>query len=185
MDNAPSELFFLEYVARPQTAELFYEDVLMACHFYGMPILIENNKPRILYYFKSRGYRNFALNRPDKLKNELSKSEKELGGIPSSSSVISVHAEAIEAYIERNVGVEQSGVYKDIGAMGSMYFMRTLLDWSNYNIHNRTKFDATVSSGLAIMANQKYVTKPVKKYNKISVNFARYDNSGLNSEIIR
>ena len=30
MDNAPSNEFFLEYVARPQTAELFFEDVLMA-----------------------------------------------------------------------------------------------------------------------------------------------------------
>ena len=49
MDEAPSNEFFLEYVARPQTAEIFFEEVLMACVFYGMPILIENNKPRLLY----------------------------------------------------------------------------------------------------------------------------------------
>ena len=184
-DNAPSELFFLEYIARPQTAELFYEDVLMALHFYGMPILIENNKPRILYYLKNRGYRGFSMNRPDKLKNDLSKTERELGGIPSSQSVISIHAEAIEAYIEKNVGVDNNGIYRDIGSMGKMYFMRTLKDWSNYNIFNRTKFDATVSSGLAIMANQRFINKPEKKRNKISINFAKYDNTGLNSEIIR
>ena len=184
-DNAPSELFFLEYIARPQTAELFYEDVLMAMHFYGMPILVENNKPRLLYYMKNRGYRGFSMNRPDKLKHDLSKSERELGGVPSSQAVISIHAEAIEAYIEKNVGVDNIGVYRDVGAMGKMYFMRTLKDWSNYNIFNRTKFDATVSSGLAIMANQRFVNKPEKKRNKINVNFARYDNTGLNSEIIR
>ena len=63
--------------------------------------------------------------------------------------------------------------------------MRTLKDWANYNIFNRTKFDATISSGLAIMANQRYLTKPEKKRSKISVNFAKYDNSGLNSEIIK
>ena len=45
MDDAPTNEFFLEYVARPQTAEIFFEEVLMACIFYGMPILIENNKP--------------------------------------------------------------------------------------------------------------------------------------------
>ena len=56
MDDAPSNEFFLEYVARPQTAEIFFEEVLMACVFYGMPILIENNKPRLLYHFKNRGY---------------------------------------------------------------------------------------------------------------------------------
>jgi hypothetical protein len=59
---------FLEYIARPQTAEIFFEDVLMACIFYGMPILAENNKPRLLYHFKNRGYRAFSMNRPDKQK---------------------------------------------------------------------------------------------------------------------
>ena len=39
MDTCPPNLFFLEYIARPQTAETFFEDVLMALHFYGMPIL--------------------------------------------------------------------------------------------------------------------------------------------------
>ena len=97
-----------------------------------------------------------------------------------------MHAEAIEAYIERNVGVDSLGLYRDMGDIGNkMYFMSTLKDSSNYNIFNRTKFDATISSGLAIMANQRYVTKPEKKRSKISVNFAKYDNSGLNSEIIK
>ena len=85
-----------------------------------MPILVENNKPRLLYYLKNRGYRAFSMNRPDKLKHDLSKSERELGGVPSSQSVISIHAEAIEAYIEKNVGVDNMGVYRDIGAMGKM-----------------------------------------------------------------
>ena len=39
MEDAPPNHFFLEYIARPQTAEIFFEDVLMACVFYGMPIL--------------------------------------------------------------------------------------------------------------------------------------------------
>mgnify|MGYP003665943148 FL=1 len=83
MDDAPSNQFFLEYIARPQTAEIFFEDVLMACVFYGMPILCENNKPRLLYHFKNRGYRGFSMNRPDKRFNKLSKTERELGGIPN------------------------------------------------------------------------------------------------------
>ena len=62
MEDAPANTFFLEYIARPQTAEIFFEDVLMACIFYGMPILAENNKPRLLYYFKRRGYRGYSMN---------------------------------------------------------------------------------------------------------------------------
>ena len=65
IDKGPVNEFFLEYIARPQTAEIFFEDVLKACVFYGMPILIENNKPRLLYHFKNRGYRGFCMNRPD------------------------------------------------------------------------------------------------------------------------
>ena len=47
MEDAPANTFFLEYIARPQTAEIFFEDVLMSLVFYGMPILAENNKPRL------------------------------------------------------------------------------------------------------------------------------------------
>lgn len=176
--DGPSDFFFLEYISRPQTAEIFYEDVLMACVFYGMPVLAENNKPRLLYHFKNRGYRAFSLSRPDKHKNDLSKAERELGGIPSSSAVISIHAEAIESYIEQHVGFNEDG-------SGKMYFTRTLLDWANYDISNRTKFDATVSSGFAIMANNKYVTKPQKTVKEINVTFAKYNNGGITSTILR
>jgi hypothetical protein len=73
----------------------------MACVFYGMPILAENNKPRLLYHFKRRGYRGFSMNRPDRKRNKLSITERELGGIPNSSEDIKqAHAAAIETYIE-------------------------------------------------------------------------------------
>ncbi len=180
MDEAPSNEFFLEYIARPQTAEIFFEDVLMACVFYGMPILIENNKPRLLYHFKNRGYRNFCMNRPDKVYTKLSKTERELGGIPNSSEdVKQAHASAIESYIENHIGM------KDNLEMGDMVFIRTLEDWAKFDISNRTKFDAAISSGLAIMATQKHLYLPEKKLSKIKVNFARYTNKGKYSEIIR
>ena len=186
MDEAPVNTFFLEYIARPQTAEIFYEDVLMACVFYGMPILIENNKPRLLYHFKNRGYRGFCMNRPDKQYNNLSKTERELGGIPNSSEDIKqAHASAIESYIEKYVGMDMDGTYRDPGDMGDMIFTRTLEDWAKFDISNRTKHDASISSGLAIMATQKNLYLPEKKQSKININFARYSNKGTLSEIIR
>ena len=33
MEDAPPNHFFLEYISRPQTAEIFFEDVLMALYF--------------------------------------------------------------------------------------------------------------------------------------------------------
>ena len=185
MDDAPSNEFFLEYVARPQTAEIFYEDVLMACVFYGMPILIENNKPRLLYHFKNRGYRGYCVNRPDKHYTKLSKTEKELGGIPNTSEdVKQAHASAIESYIEKYVGIDFDGSYRQSDEFGSMIFTRTLEDWAKFDISNRTNFDASISSGLAIMACQKHLYQPEQKQSKININFARYNNKGTTSQII-
>ena len=180
MEDAPPNHFFLEYIARPQTADIFFEDVLMALVFYGMPILAENNKPRLLYYLKRRGYRGFSMNRPDKIWNKLSSAEKEIGGIPNSSEdVKQAHAAAVEYYIENYVG-------KNNDTFGDMYMQRTLEDWAVFNINNRTKHDATISSGLAIMACNKNKYKPTqdRQMLKVDLGIKRYNNDGFLSKII-
>lgn len=181
MEDVPPNMFFLEYIARPQTAEIFFEDVLMACVFYGMPILVENNKPRLLYHFKRRGYRGFSINRPDKKYNKLSITERELGGIPNSSEDIKqAHAAAIETYIETCVGLKETGY-------GDMYFQRTLEDWAKFNINNRTKHDASISSGLALMACNKHKYAPGAPRQKpvaLDLGIKKYDNKGNTSKII-
>jgi hypothetical protein len=181
MEDAPPNRFFLEYVARPQTAEMFFEDVLMALVFYGMPILAENNKPRLLYYLRRRGYRGYSMNRPDRLWNKLSVTEKEIGGIPNSSEDIrQAHAAAIETYINSHVGITPNGNY------GDLYFNETLNDWAKFDINKRTKFDAAISSGLAIMACNKNRYRPSaeKQKSKVNINFSRYENKGITSKII-
>ena len=186
MDDAPTNQFFLEYIARPQTAEIFFEEVLMACIFYGMPILVENNKPRLLYHIKNRGYRGFSINRPDKQMAKLTKTERELGGIPNTSEdVKQAHASAIESYIEKFVGLDLEAKYRDPEEMGTMPFTRTLEDWAKFDINDRTKFDASISSGLCIMANQKHLYVPEKKESKLIINFAKYKNEGTTSQLIR
>ena len=182
MEDAPPNHFFLEYIARPQTAEIFFEDVLMALVFYGMPLLAENNKPRLLYHLRRRGYRGYSMNRPDKLWNKLSTSEKEIGGIPNSSEDIKqAHAAAIEMYIQQHVGHLEDGVY------GNIYFNKTLNDWARFDITKRTKFDATISSGLAVMACNRNLYRPNAKIerDKLNISIARYTNTGNTSKIIK
>ena len=182
MEDAPANSFFLEYLSRPPTAEIFFEDVLMALVFYGMPILAENNKPRLLYYLRRRGYRGFSMNRPDKSWNKLSVAEKEVGGIPNSSEDIKqAHAAAIEMYIQDHVGMRQDGTF------GDLYFNDLLNDWSRFDINKRTKFDATISSGLAIMANNRHLYAPNAKVEKpkLNITVSKYSNTGSNSQIIK
>ena len=181
--NVPSTTFFLEYVARPQTADLFFEDVLMACVFYGMPLLCENNKPRLLYHFKRRGYRGYSMNRPDKTWNNLSKAEKEIGGIPNSSEDIKqAHASAIEAYIEDNVGLTEDGEFTR-----KMLFNRTLEDWARFDITKRTAYDASISSGLALMAiyKHRYSPRGTRQTKTIDIGFSRYNNEETRSKILK
>ena len=181
VSDVPNSKFFLEYVARPQTAEIFFEEVLMALVFYGMPILCENNKPRLLYHLKRRGYRGYSMNRPDKLKGNLSKTELELGGIPNSSEDIKqAHAAAIESYIEEYVGSKDEN-------HGNMFFQRTLEDWAKFDISKRTAYDASISSGLAIMACRKHLYRPSaeRTVKKLDFTFSKYKNEGSRSELIK
>ena len=166
---APPNMFVAEYASRPPLARIFYEDVLMAAVFYGYPLLIENNKYGIVRYFESRGYEEYVMKRPEHLKTPGSVNVK-TRGIPSNSQdVIQAHAHAIEAYIEEYVGVNS-----ETGEMGRMYFDRTLEDWIGYKIDNRTKFDLTISSGLALLAAQRVKTEKKKSEFNDKQFFRRY-----------
>lgn len=150
--TAPSNMFVVEYASRPDLASIFYEDVLMCAFYYGWPLLIENNKYGIVRYFESRGYDGYIMDRPRHLMSSSAKVNVKTKGIPSNSQdVIQAHAQAIETYIHNHVGIKP-----DTDDIGNMYFNRTLEDWIGYKINNRTKFDLTISSGLALLGAQKF-----------------------------
>ena len=151
----PSNMFVVEYASRPPLAKIFYEDVLMSAVFYGYPILIENNKYGIARYFEQRGYDGYLMDRPKHLMSANAKVNVKTKGIPSNSQdVIQAHAHAIEAYVHDNVGLN-----RETGESGNMYFNKTLEDWIGFKITDRTKFDLTISSGLALLAAQKIKQK--------------------------
>jgi len=122
------------------------------------------------------------MNRPDKVWNKLSVAEKEVGGIPNTSEDIKqAHAAAIEMYIQDHIGIKQDGTF------GDMYFNKTLNDWSRFDITKRTKYDATISSGLAIMACNRHLYAPNAKIEKpkLNIHISKYKNNGNMSQIIK
>ena len=67
-----------------------------------------------------------------------------------------------------------------------MYHQKTLEDWAAFNINNRTKHDASISSGLALMACNKhrYSPKGAITVKKINLGFKKYNNEGTTSKIM-
>lgn len=180
--GVPSNKFFLQYAARPQDEEIFFEDVIMACVFYGMPVLVESNRIDLLRYMRNRGYRGFALNRLDKSSDKLNPNEKEYGGqVMSGKDILDSHMNSIGAWIEKYVGYSNNEAVRPLDEMGEMPFEETLKDWISFDPDDRTKYDLTISSGLAIMACQKEKYKPVVKKRdmpKINTFVRKFNNSG-------
>ena len=173
-----SNQFVCEYIARPPKAEMFYEDVIKTCVYYGCPILIENNKVGIIKYFERRGYYEYLMDRPESTHTSNSRSQK-TKGIPSTGvAVLNAQTEAVASYVYDHIGYNE-----DTGEMGKCYFNRLLNDWSRFEPDNRTKYDATVASSLALLASQKHVRQ--KKVRKINLNFVKkYNNTGIISKRI-
>ena len=167
--NRPPNMFVVEYASRPDLASIFYEDVLMCAFYYGYPLLVENNKYGIVRYFESRGYDGYLMDRPKHLLSSSSHVNVKTKGIPSNSQdVIQSHAQSIEKYIHEHVGVDSES-----GEVGKMFFNRPLEDWIGFKIDKRTKFDLTISSGLALLATQKPKEKERSNF-KEKVFFRRY-----------
>jgi hypothetical protein len=84
-------------------------------------------------------------------------------------------------YIQSHVGHLGDGVY------GNIYFNETLNDWAKFDINKRTKFDAAISSGLAVMACNRHLYMPNAKVErqKLNLSVAKFDNKGYSSSIIK
>lgn len=180
--NIPDNKFIVEYIARPSDETIFFEDVIKCVYFYGAPVLVESNRIDLLRYMRNRGYRGFAMDRLDKPKTKLNPNEIEYGGQPmSGKDIIDSHMNGIGAWIEKYVGISTNPEFRPEGEIGDMPFNETLEDWLKFNPDKRTHYDATISSGLAIMAcrESKYKGEKKKKdASKVMKIFKKYNNDG-------
>jgi hypothetical protein len=120
-----SETFVVEYLNRPDKAEIFYEDMIKLVHFFGCTILPEDNKVGLIKYFEYRGYERFLFKNGNKY------------GVSATVKIHQQIAELIETYVEENVS--------------KTIFKNLLLDWLKFDINKTTKFDATMASGYTLM----------------------------------
>ena len=178
-DQDNSHMFVCEYIHRPPKAEMFFEHMLMQCIYYGCPILVENNKIGLIQYFKRRGYEKYLMARPESTHTKFSKKQTEVGIPATGAAVANAIVDSIQAYIYDYVGVNE-----ETGSIGRVFFTKLLKDWLEFDINNRTKFDATMASGFTLLASQKHI-KPKIEIKTTSPFVRQYSNSGKVSKLIK
>ena len=178
MSPYDSKIFVYQYIGRPPKPEMFYEDMIMQSFFYGCEILCETNKIGVVNYFRMRGYEKYLMKRPEPTHTPHSKKNQREYGIPmTGEDARNALIGAIESEIYDNVGyLESEDTY------ANCYFDELLLDWAKFDINNWTPYDCTVASGLALLAERKYVLKQKSVTTDLEF-FKTYKNRG--SESIR
>ena len=174
--------FASEYVNRPKTADIMFEDMLMQAIFFGHEILIENNKIGAINFFKRHGFQNYLMRRPEETQTANSKKMLDDYGIPmSGAEARQALIYATESYIIANVGlVEEEGQEP---RMGKCYFNKLLDNWLSYDADDEwTKYDSMVGAGLALLGARKYM--PIKREIKSIGSLPKYNTSGKMSVLI-
>lgn len=174
-----SHMFVAEYIDRPPKAEMFYEDMLKMCIFYGCQILVENNKIGLLQYFRKRGYEKYLMARPESTHTKFSKTRQTELGLPTTGqAVISAMTDALQAYVYDYIGIREDGT------MGNLFFYNLLKDLLEFDATNRTKFDASMAAGITLLAAQKNIKPKIEK--KVFIPFVKtYSNNGVISKLIK
>lgn len=131
-DPDRSDCFVVEYCDRPPTSQIFFEDLIKTCVFFGTDALIENNRNNILDYIKYREYGRFAMKLPGRKDAGLATGGKVIGDIVDyTDSYIYTHLEKV-------------------------YFPKLLKDWMNFDPNNTTRFDRAMAAGITLIAANRY-----------------------------
>lgn len=139
VDTDQSDTFIADYVARHDDPDDDNEEAIMACVYFGMSMLIENNKSNALDYFYKRGYGDCIMTRP---KQTTTNSAQETDGIPSNTPVIEHYIQKMRAHVSKHGR-----------KLNHLRIVRDLLD---FDPNNRTQFDLGVASQLALVAAAKF-----------------------------
>jgi hypothetical protein len=150
-----TNLFVAEYVYRPPTVFIFYEDMLKQCIFYGCQILAENNKIGLVNWFTEKGYRHYLMNRPEITETKFSRGQKTPGIPTTGDSVRDSLIGVLEAYVYHYVGYDE-----ETNKIGLLYFNTLIEDLLKFEANNWTKYDPTVAAGLTLLATKKNIKKP-------------------------
>lgn len=179
LDPANSALPVAQYIARPHTPEMFYEDMLMQSVFYGCELLSENNKIGLVNYFRQKGFAQYLMHRPEHTHTSYSRKEQMEVGIPMTGEEARQSLmDAVIGYIYNHVGFDMATNF-----YGKLFFTELIEDLINFDPEKWTPHDCTVAFGLALLATNKKMIKREKEGGNEKY-FNIYRQSGNGSRII-
>lgn len=185
-----SSFFCVEYIARPPKVEIFFDDMIKVLKFYGCKALVENNAIGLINHFRNNGCEGLLMERPDFTHTNKTRKQKELGIPMNSEATRNSLIEHIESYIYDRVGLiedpEKLGINTDSDNMyGHCYFDALLENWLKFEPNNWTPYDATVASGLALMASRSRSKERTGKVKTVKKGlFSKYNIRGGKSKKI-
>jgi hypothetical protein len=162
--------FFLHYVGRRSNPDDFYEDVVMACVFFGMQVLVENQKPGLLNYMNRTGYHHY-IKRTQQSDYTKSTSKKYVEGVSMSGNLVRQEAiNNLSVYIHKFVGkISQQIQMEEMGIpsyetrddlYGNCPFTDMIDDWLKFDANNWTVYDETVASMICLLGVTPVRQKP-------------------------
>jgi hypothetical protein len=166
VEDWESHQFVCQYIERPASPDIYYEDMLKMCWFYGCQMLPETQKPGLMKYFERMGCGDFLMNKPKSVATAGTK--KSYKGIASSPLTKQALAEYTEEYIYK---------YSIL-----VPFIELINDWLKFEIENTEKYDASMAAGWTLLATN--MPGEAKKETKLKqIPFVKlYKNTGMASQ---
>jgi hypothetical protein len=136
-----SHNFIAQYLIRPSEFSIFGEDMIKACRFFGCSILPEPNVNNLQQHFDNRGYGKYILFRKDFSEEVIPKTRTQnddFKGLDASETIV-------DAWVSRLITL--------VNRHGKRFLFPELCEQMiNFIIKDRTKYDAVVAAGYAVLA---------------------------------
>lgn len=145
-----SDTFIADYVYDPDDVEDYYEDMIIACFYFGCQIHCEKNKFDIFNYFKRRGYKEFMMLRPENTFTGVAKPGEQQAGTYASEPIIELYINRLKTFWATKAA--------------SVRNKRIIEDALKFRYSTRGKRDLTVAAGYTMLAVEKpYEPKKIYK----------------------
>ena len=161
-----SHMVCFEYMNRPEEFEVYGEDMIKACRYYGCSINPESNVTTLDQYFNLRGYGNFLTRRHD-FDDTILAGKKDDTGVTSQPETITNYVQRIQTFINRHGH--------------RIPFPRLLKQLLDFDPSNTTKSDLVVSLGYALFEIEKIIDEDMP-IDDVDDWFDAFNNSGAKSE---